>query len=177
MTQVISMNRKRWRIRGRIRKWGIFVRGRCRSDSGWQSVQRIRQGRHDKGLDTEPTDKGTEPGAEPMRLDIVLIPRQAKQGYGPLDHEKLEVCVWLFESPSTQFARQENAQNNWRAYYVDYFMRSWLNREKPNPRRFTSNCSSMSQSINSQSSLNEAHRLSQRGYTARDRVTVVSYWK
>jgi hypothetical protein len=36
----------------------------------------------------------------------------------------------LFESPSTQFTRQENAQNNWRAYYVDIFMRSWLKREK-----------------------------------------------
>jgi hypothetical protein len=41
----------------------------------------------------------------------------------------------LFESPSTQFTRQENAQNNWRAYYVDIFMRSWLKREKPNPTR------------------------------------------
>ena len=53
-----------------------------------------RSGRYDKGLDTKLPDKRTGPGAEPIRLDITLIPRQAKRSYRPLDHEEIEVGVW-----------------------------------------------------------------------------------
>jgi hypothetical protein len=71
---------------------GDFCEGSVPERLRVASVQRGRQGRHDKGLDTKPPDKGTEPDAKPIRLDITLIPRVASYNQWAENHEDVVIA-------------------------------------------------------------------------------------
>ena len=81
---MISVNRRRWRIRGSIRERLIEVRGRCGSGSRGD----------DERLDIKASDEPFESDAVAVGLDVTLIPGEAKRCFGYLDHEKVEVRVW-----------------------------------------------------------------------------------
>src|ERR1700751_2289336 len=67
-----------------IRKRWFVERGRSRSRRGC---------RNDKSLDAKSTDEYLRTDAEPVRLNIALIPCKAEWGLGYLNYKEIEVSV------------------------------------------------------------------------------------
>src|SRR6185369_12841247 len=75
------------RVEGRVER-GIREGRLVMHDGSWHTA-----GRDDEGLNAETADKLLVAFPVIIRLDIALVPRQAKRGIGHLNHEEIELGV------------------------------------------------------------------------------------